>query len=120
MKKIGFDFGTTNSTISFYNEETKSLDCFQMNAGSTEYIPTVVAYKGTDYSIGEIAKKNMTKKGYEAYEHFKLRLRLKFTIKRKNLKNSVLKWHRNLLCIFNNFRDYESKEVQAGNSFVFY
>lgn len=74
MKKIGFDFGTTNSTISFYNEETKSLDCFQMSAGSTEYIPTVVAYKGDEYSIGDIAKKNMTKKGYESYEHFKLRL----------------------------------------------
>lgn len=74
MKKIGFDFGTTNSTISFYNEETKSLDCFQLNAGASEYIPTVVAYKGNDVSIGEIAKKNMTKKGYDAYEHFKLRL----------------------------------------------
>ena len=45
-----------------------------MNAGSSEYIPTVVAYKGNDISIGEIAKKNMTKKGYDAYEHFKLRL----------------------------------------------
>lgn len=74
MKKIGFDFGTTNSTISFYNEETKSLDCFQLNAGASEYIPTVIAYKGNDVSIGEIAKKNMTKKGYDAYEHFKLRL----------------------------------------------
>ena len=74
MKKIGFDFGTTNSTISFYNEETKSLDCFQVNAGSTEYIPTVIAYKGAEHSIGDIAKKNMTKKGYESYEHFKLRL----------------------------------------------
>ncbi len=74
MKKIGLDFGTTNSTISFYNEETKSLDCFQISAGSSEYIPTMVAYKGVDISIGEIAKKNMTKKGYEAYEHFKLRL----------------------------------------------
>lgn len=74
MNVIGFDFGTTNSTISFYNQETKTLDCFQMNAGSTEYIPTVIAYIGSDVSIGEIAKKNMTKKGYEAYEHFKLRL----------------------------------------------
>ena len=26
MKKIGFDFGTTNSAISFYNKETKGLD----------------------------------------------------------------------------------------------
>ena len=62
MNVIGFDFGTTNSTISFYNQETKTLDCFQMNAGSSEYIPTVVAYKGTDVSIGEIAKKNMIRK----------------------------------------------------------
>ena len=31
MNAIGFDFGTTNSTISFYNQETKTLDCFQMN-----------------------------------------------------------------------------------------
>ena len=55
MNVIGFDFGTTNSTISFYNQETKTRDCFQMNAGSTEYIPTVVAYKGNDISIGDIA-----------------------------------------------------------------
>ena len=74
MRKIGLDFGTTNSTISFYNQETKTLDCFQMSAGSTEYIPTVIAYKGAEISIGDVAKKNMTKKGYEAYEHFKLRL----------------------------------------------
>lgn len=46
MNVIGFDFGTTNSTISFYNTETKTLDCFQTSASSTDYIPTVVAYKG--------------------------------------------------------------------------
>ena len=74
MNVIGFDFGTTNSTISFYNQETKTLDCFQMSAGSTEYIPTVVAYKGTEIFIGDIAKKDMVKKGYESYAHFKLRL----------------------------------------------
>lgn len=74
MKQIGFDFGTTNSTIGYYNEEIKALDCFQISANSTEYIPTVVAYKNEEYSIGNIAKKNITKKGYEAYEHFKLKL----------------------------------------------
>lgn len=74
MNIIGFDFGTTNSTISYYNQETKTLDCFQMNAGATDYIPTVIAYKGADISIGDSAKKNLTKKGYESYEHFKLRL----------------------------------------------
>lgn len=74
MNVIGFDFGTTNSTISFYNTETKTLDCFQTSASSTDYIPTVVAYKGDDVCIGSVAKKNLTKKGYESYEHFKLRL----------------------------------------------
>lgn len=74
MNAIGFDFGTTNSTISFYNTETKTLDCFQTSASSTDYIPTVVAYKGDEVCIGNIAKKNLTKKGYESYEHFKLRL----------------------------------------------
>ncbi len=45
-----------------------------MTVGSTDYIPTVVAYKGETIQIGEVAKKNATKKGYESYEHFKLRL----------------------------------------------
>ena len=63
MNVIGFDFGTTNSTISFYNTETKTLDCFQPSASSADYIPTVVAYKGEEVCIGNIAKKNITKKG---------------------------------------------------------
>lgn len=74
MKIIGLDFGTTNSTISYYNPETKELDCFQPNATSGCYIPTVVAYKNDDVLIGTLAKNNITKKGYDAYEHFKLRL----------------------------------------------
>ena len=43
-------------------------------ASSADYIPTVVAYKGDEVCIGHIAKKNITKKGYESYEYFKLRL----------------------------------------------
>ena len=57
MNLIGFDFGTTNSTISFYNTETKTLDCFQPSASSADYIPTVVAYKDNEVCIGNIAKK---------------------------------------------------------------
>ncbi len=74
MRKIGFDFGTTNSAISFYNEETKGLDNFQMDASSTDYIPTVVAYKGEEVYIGNAAKRGLTQKAFDAYEHFKLRL----------------------------------------------
>ena len=74
MKKIGFDFGTTNSAISFYNKETKGLDNFQMDVSSTDYIPTVVAYKDDEILIGNAAKMRLTKKAFDAYEHFKLRL----------------------------------------------
>ena len=74
MNIIGFDFGTTNSMLSYYNPETKELDCFTPNAAASSYIPTVIAYKGDDVIIGTLAKNNITKKGYDAYEHFKLRL----------------------------------------------
>ena len=74
MNIIGFDFGTTNSVLSFYNPEKNELDCFQPGVTSGCYIPTVVAYKNADILIGTLAKNCITKKGYEAYEHFKLRL----------------------------------------------
>jgi molecular chaperone DnaK len=77
MKIIGLDFGTTNSTISYYNKESKSLDSFKDRAKDTDYIPTIVAYdknRSNEISIGNRAKKNVTSKNYEAYEHFKLRL----------------------------------------------
>ena len=74
MNIIGLDFGTTNSMLSYYNPETKELDCFTPNAAASSYIPTVIAYKGDDVIIGTLAKNNITKKGYDAYEHFKLRL----------------------------------------------
>ena len=61
MNVIGFDFGTTNSTISFYNDETKTLDSFQPSASATDYIPTVVAYKDGKVCIGNIAKKILLK-----------------------------------------------------------
>jgi len=36
MKIIGLDFGTTNSTISYYNEESDTLKSFQVHAGDTD------------------------------------------------------------------------------------
>jgi len=77
MKIIGLDFGTTNSTISYFNEESKKLESFKANARNSDYIPTIVAYnKDENYevSIGYSAKSNLTKKDFEAYEHFKLLL----------------------------------------------
>lgn len=74
MKIIGIDFGTTNSVISYYNSETRELDCFRPRVAASGYIPTVVAYKEDEVSIGTLAKNCITKKGYEVYENFKLRL----------------------------------------------
>lgn len=76
MNLIGFDFGTTNSTISYYNPENGALDCFRIDASANEYIPTVISYekKHGDIAIGQLAKANLTKSAYEVHEHFKLRL----------------------------------------------
>ena len=45
MNKIGFDFGTTKSAKRYYDEETKGLSNFQLDATSNDYIPTVLAYR---------------------------------------------------------------------------
>jgi len=77
MKIIGLDFGTTNSTISYYNTESKALDGFRYSASTNDYIPTVVSYNlknENDISIGDDAKDNLTSKNFEVYENFKLRL----------------------------------------------
>jgi len=77
MKIIGLDFGTTNSTISYFNKESGTLDSFKVRAGDADYIPTIVAYnkgKNNEVSIGKSAKAYITNKNYEAYEYFKLLL----------------------------------------------
>jgi len=77
MKIIGLDFGTTNSTISYFNKEAGTLDSFKVRAGDADYIPTIVAYnkgKNNEVSIGKSAKAYITNKNFEAYEYFKLLL----------------------------------------------
>ena len=72
MSNIGFDFGTTNSVISFYDRERQALDCFRSHAGGNSYIPTVVAYGGRTTKIGEAAKAELGSP--DVYADFKLRL----------------------------------------------
>jgi len=77
MKIIGLDFGTTNSTISYFDKESGKLESFKARAGDADYIPTIVAYnknKNYEISIGYSAKEKLTSKNIEAYEHFKLLL----------------------------------------------
>jgi len=75
MNIIGFDFGTTNSTISYFDPKNNELENFKVS-GNNNYIPTVISYKQKDssISIGKIAKLNITNKAFEVCEHFKLRL----------------------------------------------
>ena len=82
--KIGLDFGMTNSTISFYDDESKALVNFKPNAAEEDYIPTVISYnakKPSDISIGKVAKSQLTSKNFDTYEHFKLLLGKKFNDK---------------------------------------
>jgi len=77
VKIIGLDFGTTNSTITYFNKESGKLESFKARAGDADYIPTIVAYnknKNYEVSIGRSAKTNLTLKNFETYEHFKLLL----------------------------------------------
>jgi len=77
MAIIGLDFGTTNSTISYFDKESGNLESFRASAGDTNYIPTIVAYninKNYEISIGKSAKQNLTLRNFEVYEHFKLLL----------------------------------------------
>ena len=104
MKTIGLDFGTTNSTISYYDTESKSLENFKFGARQIEYIPTIVSYKGREISIGDAAKDNLTSKSFDTYEHFKLRLGkdadTAIENKSKNPKEVARDFIKNLLELF--------------------
>lgn len=81
MSRIGFDFGTTNSIISFHDEESGNLNCFKRAANDTEYIPTYVKYtifKGNPITqIGRAAK--LSGDGHpNVCARFKLRLGNRF------------------------------------------
>jgi len=76
MKKVGFDFGTTNSIISYFDEQKQTIMPFKSAASSPEYIPSSVAYREKNGSIevivGQKAKSHLTNKSFQVYERFKL------------------------------------------------
>jgi len=80
MKIIGFDFGTTNSTVSSLIE-IKGIPVpvsFERDADNTreDYIPSVIAYdrNNGDVLIGRNADGTLAAKKYEIYRNFKLRI----------------------------------------------
>jgi molecular chaperone DnaK len=77
MLKVGLDFGTTNSTLSFIDPQTQRLEAFKMGgADGSYYIPSFVAYCNEDNtcSIGSEAKLSQTDEDYLVFSNFKMLL----------------------------------------------
>ena len=75
MIDIGLDFGMTNTTLCYYDPESKALTSFKRQAGDSAYIPTVISY-GKKTKIGKAAKNDVGKP--ETYSNFKLHLGSEF------------------------------------------
>lgn len=80
MSRIGFDFGTTNSIISYHDEESGALKCFKRTADDTDYVPTIIEYvtrKGnSSIQIGKAAR--IHNGADNVCDRFKLRLGNRF------------------------------------------
>lgn len=86
MKVIGLDFGTTNSILSFYNEQTKNIESWKMGGvDGNNYIPSFLTIEDDEISIGNEAKENVLYgENVESYSKFKMLLSEKDAIKLKN------------------------------------
>ena len=75
---IGFDFGTTNSILSFYNPNEDLVQTYKLDGNSgADYIPSVLSFDEDNYiSIGEEAKCNIGDEYCEIYSRFKVFLSL--------------------------------------------
>ena len=71
---IGFDFGTTNSIVSYFDGDR--LDVLQYGSQHEKYIPSFIAYHEDDFiEIGIAAKSEAANNpSLEAYGNFKMRL----------------------------------------------
>ncbi len=74
---IGIDFGTTNSIISFFDDNKKAYDFIKFGNQTLDFFPTMIAYKKaapTDVIIGEAAKLKQFSADYDIYNLFKFLL----------------------------------------------
>lgn len=75
MKVIGLDFGTTNSTLSFYNDKTNTIEAWKMGGSDGEnYIPSILTIEDNNIYIGEEAKTFLKSGHKETYSKFKILL----------------------------------------------
>lgn len=75
MNKIGFDWGTTTTSICFKNE-VGTYDYFRPGENTLNTFPTIISYRKKDASrsIGVAAKKVMYSPNYDTYSKLKLKL----------------------------------------------
>lgn len=75
MNIIGLDFGTTNSILSFYNEQTKNIEAWKMGGvDGNNYIPSFLSIEEGEILIGEAARNNLTRSNNETFSKFKILL----------------------------------------------
>ena len=78
MKKIGLDFGTTNSILSYFDPHQNNLKSFTLGgAGGSETIPSILSESKQDSdqsAIGNEAKLNLGDEDFNVYSHFKMML----------------------------------------------
>lgn len=74
MIDIGIDFGSTYTTISVYNKQTKVLSALNLDGGFSPYVPSMVAKKGDTFYYGSFAKQTTGKKGVTSFKAFKMLL----------------------------------------------
>ncbi|MCL2378746.1 MAG: Hsp70 family protein [Defluviitaleaceae bacterium] len=114
--KIGLDFGMTNSTISFYDDE-KRLVNFRLHAADNDYIPTAISYnkkKLEDISIGLSARGNITDSDYDTYEKFKLKLGTGFSAPLPGkTKTPIDVTHDFLLSFLREFKQDQNKDIDG-------
>lgn len=104
MKKIGIDFGTTNTIVSFYDDESKNVRTYSgRGVNASSIIPSVVAYnKRNEVIIGHAAKNVMFDKKFTSHSNFKLHL----LNKAKNAKVPNIQLFEDFICHV--IKQYES------------
>lgn len=75
MKKIGIDFGTTNTTLAYFDEQQNRL-CGYRFSNAFEYISSAIAYHKTknEYCIAVDAQSVRDDNNYYFYEYYKIGL----------------------------------------------
>lgn len=94
MKRIGIDFGTTNSTIAYLDNNSRPVGFRFGGPNGNEYIPSAIAYSKNDDTesplIGDEAKHKQNSDEYYYFEHYKLKLIYKYDLFLEKCRKKVI------------------------------